>query len=61
MPKYGYRKVGGFWLRADSPYLLPPPADLPAPPPPLPEEQNQNQGRRRRNRPAAQDEPPPTE
>jgi hypothetical protein len=60
MPKYGYRKVDGFWLRADSPYLLPPPADLPAPPPPVPEEQTPNQGRRRRNRPAAQDEPPAT-
>ncbi|HEV7508771.1 MAG TPA: hypothetical protein VGS07_28080 [Thermoanaerobaculia bacterium] len=60
MPKYGYRKIGGFWLRADSPYLLPPPSDLPAPPPAPPEPVGQNPGRRRRGRPAAQEEAPAT-
>ncbi|HEV7787343.1 MAG TPA: hypothetical protein VGQ28_18515 [Thermoanaerobaculia bacterium] len=54
MPKYGYKKVGGFWLRADSPYLLPPPSNLPFPPPAPLEPMDQNPGRRRRGRPAAQ-------
>ncbi len=36
MPRYGYRKVGGFWLRADSPYLLAPLPPLPPTPPPAP-------------------------
>ncbi|HEX4966199.1 MAG TPA: hypothetical protein VF173_35650 [Thermoanaerobaculia bacterium] len=49
MPKYGYRKVGGFWIRADSPYLLsPPPQPEPTPQPP-------EKGRRRRQR---QHQPP---
>jgi hypothetical protein len=60
MPKYGYRKVGGFWLRADSPYLLPPPADLPAPPPAPPEPEGQTPGRRRRGRPAPPGDSPAT-
>ncbi|HSS47947.1 MAG TPA: hypothetical protein VLX28_03275 [Thermoanaerobaculia bacterium] len=60
MPKYGYKKIGGFWLRADSPYLLPPPSSLPvAPPAPL-EPMDQNPGRRRRGRQAAQEEAPLT-
>lgn len=59
MPKYGYKKVGGFWLRADSPYLLTPPAALPAAPPMPAEPEGQNQGRKRRGR-AAQEESPAT-
>ena len=53
MPKYGYKKVGAFWLRADSPYLLPPPTDWPAPPPMPAEPESQTPNRRRRGRPAA--------
>jgi hypothetical protein len=30
LPSYGYRKVGRFWVRADSPYLLPQAAPPPA-------------------------------
>jgi len=58
MPKHGYKKVGSFWLRADSPYLLPPPAPLPVPPPAPWEEPTP--ARKRRSRQAAQDEPPAT-
>ncbi len=56
MPKYGYKKVGNFWLRADSPYLLPPPANLPAPPPVSWEEPAP--ARKRRGRQAAPEESP---
>jgi len=52
MPRYGYRKVGGFWLRADSPYLL---APLPPPEPPAPA--GGRPGRRRRSRPGQQTPP----
>ncbi|MFY9822257.1 MAG: hypothetical protein WAM82_12820 [Thermoanaerobaculia bacterium] len=61
MPKYGYRKVYGFWLRTDSPYLLPPPAEIPAAPPPPEEEQHLAPERnKRRGRQGAQEEPPAT-
>ncbi len=52
MPRYGYRKVGGFWLRADSPYLL---APLPPPEPPAPA--GPRPGRRRHPRPDQQTPP----
>ena len=26
MARYGYHRVGGFWVRADSPFIVPPPA-----------------------------------
>jgi len=56
MPKYGYKKVYGFWLRTDSPYLLPPPAEIPEAPP-QPEAPNASPGRRRPGRPEAQETP----
>ncbi|HYX23912.1 MAG TPA: hypothetical protein VFC23_07145 [Thermoanaerobaculia bacterium] len=55
MPRYGYRKVGGFWLRADSPYLLAPLPPLPPPEPPAPA--GGRPGRRRRSRPGQQTPP----
>jgi len=58
MPKYGYKKIAGFWLRADSPNLLPPPANLPAPPP-VPWEEP-TPARKRRGRQAAPEESPAT-
>ncbi|HEX3556944.1 MAG TPA: hypothetical protein VIA62_27280 [Thermoanaerobaculia bacterium] len=55
MPRYGYRKVGGFWLRADSPYLLVP---LPPPEPPAPAGPRPGAGgHRRRPRPDPQTPP----
>jgi hypothetical protein len=59
MPKYGYKRVDGFWLRADSPYLLPLPSEIPAPPP-APAAEGQAPGRQRRGRQAAQEESPAT-
>ena len=55
MPRYGYRKVGGFWLRADSPYLTAPLPPLPPPEPPAPA--GGRPGRRRRSRPGQQTPP----
>jgi hypothetical protein len=29
MARYGYHRVGGFWVRADSPNIVPPPVSAP--------------------------------